>query len=69
VSGKGQGEEAFATVVIAVEESDSCKRETFRPEPIDGSGRGFDEIALVDSEGGSECSAWSGLVLFWYEGG
>jgi hypothetical protein len=47
-----QREETFAAAVIAVEEREAVEGETILPEPIDGSGSGLDETALVDGEGG-----------------
>jgi hypothetical protein len=46
-----EGEEAFATAVVAVEESNAGEREALLPEPVNGLGFDFSEVGLVDSKG------------------
>jgi hypothetical protein len=46
-----EGEEAFATAVIAVEESDPCEREPILPEPVNLLGTGIGERVLVNGKG------------------
>ena len=46
-----EGEKAFASAVIAVEEGDAGEGEAFLPEPVEGLGCGGGEWLLVDGEG------------------
>ncbi len=46
-----EGEEAFTTAVVAVQEGDASKGETFFPEPTDGLKSGLGEIVFVNGKG------------------
>ena len=46
-----EGQQAFATAVVAVEDCDTSDGETFVPEPANGLGFSVGEIVLVDGKG------------------